>query len=136
MALRLDGIAIIPVLNSADAPTAVMFAGAIASLSAWSFSKSGPDEGKVMSPLLSRSAPALTASGVLFFLTVFNSLCPINFRPVLVKDLIEKMPWQFAHSYEKWNSYSRIYASAPFADFPHLWGPSPKIPFNIKGTSD
>ncbi len=48
---------------------------------------------------------------------------------MMVKDVTEK---SMSGVYEKWNSYSRIRALYPELSTPPMWGPSPKMPLDIK----
>ncbi|HEY4049910.1 MAG TPA: hypothetical protein VGM27_23860 [Acidobacteriaceae bacterium] len=134
-------VAVIAILNVLDGPTAVIVAGVICGLSALAFAASAGAEDRERLELKSwwqKPAPVVLA---LLALAVFNSISAAGFRPILVKDMIEK-PRQDV--YEKWNSYSRIRAYRPGIAPPPMWGPSPKLPastlvpvaaLNIDGTA-
>jgi len=115
------------VLNAVDAPTAIIVTGVIAALGAVCFAVGAEGEaafrGKRWFQRPRSVAMALT------LLAVFNAVSPLRLRPVLVKGNIEKAENRY---FEKWNTYSRIAASYPVVEFPHLWGPSQKMPPNMK----
>ena len=122
-------VAVIAILNVLDGPTAVIVAGVISGLSALAFAASAEvTERQILEskPWWRRPAPVVIA---LLALAVFNSLSPIGFTPVLVKDRIEIAG---RTTYEKWNSYSRIRAQHPMLTTPQLWGASPRLPANIQ----
>ena len=56
-------------------------------------------------------------------------MIPVGIRPILVKDRLERSG---LHTYEGWNSYSRIVASHPQTGFPGMWGASPHMPSDIR----
>lgn len=113
--------AVIGLLNVLNGPTAVMAAGVVASLGAVGFSASLNDAGVWESRWWQRP---WTVTAALLALTAFNALSPLNFRPLMVKNGWEKT----APFYEKWNSYSRIAATAPTMGIAYMWGPSPRMP--------
>ncbi|MGC1294461.1 MAG: hypothetical protein WA869_05415 [Alloacidobacterium sp.] len=122
-------VAVVAILNVLDAPTAVIVAGAICALSALFFAASAGAEDRQRlksGPWWRKPATVVIA---LLALAVFNALSPVRFRPIMVKDRIEK---SMSGTYEKWNSYSRIKASPPEIRFPYLWGPSPKLPVDLR----
>jgi hypothetical protein len=124
-------VAVIAILNVLDAPTAVIVSGVICGLSALAFAASTGAEDRQcleLKPWWQKPAPVVIA---LLALALFNSLSPAGFRPILVKDTIEKPRRDV---YEKWNSYSRIRANPPVMALPPLWGPSPKLPANTPVT--
>jgi hypothetical protein len=118
-------VAVIAILNVLDGPSTVILAGAISGLAAMAFAAGARAEDRQRLktlPWWRRPAPIVMA---LLGLTLFNALSPAGFRPLLVKDVVERL--QFSR-YEKWNSYSRILAGRPQVQSPPLWGPSPKLP--------
>jgi hypothetical protein len=118
-------VAVIAVLNVLDGPSTVILAGVVSGLSALAFraSASAEDRQHLHAECWWRR-PAPVVMG-LVALTLLNALTPAGFRPLLVKDVIER--FQLSR-YEKWNSYSRIIAGPPLVQTPPLWGPSPKLP--------
>jgi hypothetical protein len=122
-------VVVIAILNVLDAPTAVIVTGAVSALSALFFaaSASAEDRQRLKSRPWWRKPAPITVT--LLALAVFNALSPARFRPIMVKDTIEK---SMSGTYEKWNSYSRIKASPPEIRFPYLWGPSPKLPADMR----
>lgn len=118
--------ATIAVLNFCDGPTAILVAGVIAALGAVAFAASA-GETQAFAGKRWFQRPRSVAMA-LALLAAFNAVSPMRFRPTLVKGRVEKPDERL---YEKWNSYSRIIASVPRMEFPHLWGPSPKTPANL-----
>jgi hypothetical protein len=122
-------VAVIALLNVLDGPTAVIVAGAISGLSSLAFAASAGAEDRQR--LKSRPwwrQPA-TVAVTLFALAIFNALSPVGFRPILVKQVVEGGKYG---RFEKWNSYSRIRADRPTTAIPHMWGPSPYLPTDIR----
>jgi hypothetical protein len=121
-------VAVIAILNVLSGPTAVIVTGVISGLSALAFAASVDvkDQHHLKSkPWWQRPGSVVIA---LVALALFNTLSPFAFRPILVKNLIEKT----GSFYEKWNSYSRIVADEPTLAFPGFWGPSPKAPADMR----
>ena len=120
---------VIGLLNLLDGPTAVIVAGAIAAFSALAFSSSDQDR-KLwkLKPWWQRPGPVAI---VLLGFAAFNAISPVNFRPILVKANFES---SLQHIYEKWNSYSRVraYPVATGSPVPVLWGPSNRIPPDLR----
>ena len=108
---------VVVVLNLLDGPSAMIFSGAVAALSAACFAASGS--------LAAARKRAGWVTAALALLTLFNTSVPFGLKPIYVKDAVEH---DLFSRYEKWNSYSRIIASPPIKGFPYLWGPSPKMP--------
>ena len=65
----------------------------------------------------------------LLVLGLVNALTPVGLRPILVKDHLERSG---LNRFEQWNSYSRIIATRPITTTPQLWGPSPKMPADLR----
>ncbi|HEX4007726.1 MAG TPA: hypothetical protein VHX60_16245 [Acidobacteriaceae bacterium] len=116
-------LAAIGVLNLVDGPTAIIAAGAICAMAAVGFARSGEDPQPFKGERWFRR-PGMVAALLAGF-AVFNAGSPMRFRPILVKDKVEKADQRY---YEKWNSYSRIIASLPTIGMPFLWGPSSTLP--------
>ena len=122
-------VAVIAVLNVVDAPTAVIVAGALSGLSAVAFAASATDQERSLfrtRPWWKRPVPITVG---LVALTLFNSFSPARFRPLLAKDGIEA---SMTGVFEKWNSYSRIRANRPILASPPMWGPSPRLPEDLR----
>jgi hypothetical protein len=111
------------VLNAVDAPTAVIVTGMIAGLAAVSFGMGAEGEAAFRGKRWFQRPRSVAMA--LALLAAFNAVSPMRFRPVLVKGNIEKPEMRY---FEKWNTYSRIAASYPAMEFPHLWGPSKTMP--------
>ena len=122
-------VAVVGLLNVVDAPTAVIVAGVVSGLSALAFAASGTgDERAVLGSGHWWQRPGPVTIGLLA-LALFNWLSPARFRPMMAKDRIEKV---MAGTFEKWNSYSRITATLPQVESPPMWGPSPKMPTDLR----
>ncbi len=125
MGAALGCMGVILILNVLDGPTAVIVSGVACGLSALAFASSAgaEDQQRLQSnPWWRRPAPVTIALAVF---ALFNAMTPIGVRPILVKDNLELSRTKV---YEKWNSYSRILAEPPQSHLPNLWGPSPKLP--------
>jgi hypothetical protein len=122
--------AVLVLLNVLDGPTAVIVAGVISGLSALAFAASAGAEGQLRlkrQPWWPQPAKVVIA---LLGLTYINSTSVFNFRPIMVKGVIDITGT--IGVYEKWNTYSRVRAGRPITEFPFLWGPSPKIPADTR----
>jgi hypothetical protein len=124
-------VAVLLFLNVLDGPSAMILAGAVAGLSAYSFTASAakPERQRLRKRACWLRPTPITLG--LLLLTVGNAAVPVGIRPVMVKDQLEH---SWLSRYEKWNSYSRIVAYPPLTDQPYLylWGPSPKMPLELK----
>jgi hypothetical protein len=118
-------VAVVGLLNAVDAPTAILVAGAVASVSALCFARGSEGVGceRLAARVWLRRSAGVTA--LLALLAVANSLSPVGIQPILVKDRIE--PLTLAR-WERWNSYSRVSASGPTLEPPRYWGASPAAP--------
>lgn len=121
--------AVLGILDVLDGPTAILFAGLIAGGAALAFQHAAT--GAERTALAARSAwrRPVFAVLVLAVLIPVNSAVPVGFKPVLVKDAFEGRWWTRT---ERWNSYSRIVAYLPGESAPSLWGPSPRLPKEIR----
>ena len=122
-------VAVIGLLNVLDGPTTAVVAGVFAALSAFSFAASAaPGDRKQLRARTwwRRPGPIVLA---LAAIAAINALIPVGIRPILVKDRLERSG---LHTYEGWNSYSRIVASRPQTGFPGMWGASPHMPSDIR----
>jgi hypothetical protein len=123
-------VAVLGLLNVLDGPSAVIVAGAISALASMAFAASvdAEDRQRLKShPWWRRPAAVVIA---LLALALFNGLSPIGFSPIMIKDSID-FKGRF-NQYEKWNVYSRIRVSHPHMLPPELWGPSPKMPTDLR----
>ncbi|MGD0293904.1 MAG: hypothetical protein ABSB30_08605 [Terracidiphilus sp.] len=123
-------IAVLGLLNVLDGPTAVIVAGAISGLSSLAFAASAGVEDRQRLKSKPRWRQPATVVVALLALALFNALSPLGFRPILVKNSIDSSG-RYGH-YERWNSYSRIRAGRPITEPPTMWGPSPKLPADIR----
>jgi MFS family permease len=122
-------LSVIGILNVLDGPTAAIATGAICSVSALAFTASAT--GEDMARLRTRPwwrKPSFVLI-VLLALAAFNGLTFAGFRPLLVKDAVERGRREV---YEKWNSYSRIRAYRPVTELPRLWSGSSRMPANTR----
>jgi hypothetical protein len=123
-------VAVMALLNVLDGPSAVIVAGAMSSLSSVAFAASSGARyvvGATSRPLWERPAAVMFA---LLAVALFNALSPYGFNPILTKGTIDA--YGKIGKFEKWNSYSRIRATRPATAAPILWGPSPKLPPELR----
>jgi hypothetical protein len=120
-------IAVIPMLNVMDAPTAVVITGVTCGLGAIAFSRiTDPSDAKTAREVWSRPTLSIV---LLLTIAVVNS-STLVLRPVVVKDTLDLSTGKQA-GYEKWNTYSRIRAAKPVNGRPFMWGASPNLPASI-----
>lgn len=104
-----------------DAPGLILLSGAIGIIPVYCFgSKTLPSRIKKMGIFIM----ILLLSGV-----TVNLLTLRGIRPMFVKGGAEHPK---NHELEEWNSFSRIVVLKGFETVPRTWGPSPKIPPNLK----
>jgi hypothetical protein len=123
-------IAVLVLLNLLDGPSAVIVAGAISGLSSMAFAASADAESRQR--LKSKAwwrQPGVVVIALLA-LALFNALSPIGFSPIMAKDAID-FKGRF-NQYERWNTYSRIRVSHVHSMSPELWGPSPRLPQDLR----
>ena len=116
--------AVIGLLNVLDGPSAIVFAGALAALAAWSFARAAPAQESALLDVRTAWRRPLPVFALLATLVSLNMAIPNGFKPVMVKDTFER---NWLNRYEKWNSYSRIIAYLPTEKLPLLWGGSPLL---------
>ena len=116
--------AVIALLNLVDGPTAAILTGVVAAGSAAAFAASG----KLNRATASWWRRPIPLAMVLLVCAVLNAAVPAGLRPILVKGNFEISG---LHHFEKWNSYSRIFAGKPAVGKNFLWGPSPMLPPEI-----
>ena len=127
-------LGVIAFLDVVDGPSAILLAGATAAGAAALFAASGrgqarPSRGWV-DAVLSRPLIILLVMGTL---GVANSLTLHGIQPILVKFSAEKRDAGLV--YEKWNSFSRVtvrLGAGGERALPPMWGPSPKMPQDVK----
>jgi len=119
-------IAVLALLNVLDGPSSVIVAGIIAGLSSLAFSASAGTKDQLrLNSMPWRRNPAKVVI-TLLAITICSAISPIGCDPIMVKGSTEALGK--IGVYEKWNSYSRVRASRPEIAPPQLWGPSPKLP--------
>lgn len=123
-------LAVLFLLNLLDGPSATIVAGALAALSSLAFAASAGPEDRLRLRSRPRWRRPGTVAVALTSLAFFNTLSPVGFIPILVKNRVE-LTGKYG-VYEKWNSYSRIRATRPETGLPKLWGPSPKLPVETR----
>jgi spermidine synthase len=109
-------VAILPLLNIIDAPSAALVAGAVAALGALAFARAAG----------TRSWPAIVTASLLTAGAVANAnATPPPLRPAWVKGMRE-IPAFF--SYVGWNTYSRVTVGHTELREPMFWGRGRLIP--------
>lgn len=113
-------LATLGLLNLVDAPSAILWAGALASAGGLVFARAAPDG----APTGRRaSLPSRTVFAALVVLAAFNSLSDGFIRPLFVKGRIEIDAGRPVFS--EWNSFSRVSVLREEIKPAHLWGPAP-----------
>jgi hypothetical protein len=110
-------LATLGLLNLVDAPSAILWAGALASAGGLVFARAGATEGR------RTSLPSRTVFAALVVLAAFNSLSDGFIRPLFVKGRIEIDADRPVFS--EWNSFSRVSVLREEIKPAHLWGPAP-----------
>ena len=111
--------AIIFVLNVVDAPSAAIFAAAIAAASAGLFAWAGG---------LSLLRPSLATAALLLFATCNAYVHPSPFRPLWVKGVQERPEWLAGLA---WNTYSRVTIDHEVINPPMFWAKGQKTPDEV-----
>ena len=112
-------VAVIPVLNWLNGPSAIITAGAVCAIAAACFAASAE------APLAAGGLRPLPVAAALAICAIASGSTPFGVQPLMVKDAFEPSARQ---RYEEWNSYSRIMATKPERTWPYLWGQSPRMP--------
>jgi spermidine synthase len=123
-------VAVLALLNLLDGPSAVIAAGAISGLSAMAFAASADAEGRQLLKSKPWWRQPVTVVVALLALAIFNTLSPIGFSPIMAKDNLD-FKGRY-NQYEKWNTYSRIRVTNPHILPVGLWGPSSKLPEDLR----
>lgn len=121
--------AVVVLLNVLDGPTTLLVTGLTSALAAICFSVSASGEDQPQSGARAWWPKPYPVILVLLVLGAVNTFTPAGLRPVLVKDNLERFS---LNAFEQWNSYSRIVAARPSTEPPFLWGPSPKMPADLR----
>jgi spermidine synthase len=112
-------VAILPLLDALDAPSAALIAAAVGALGACAFARAG------QRPILPSGLCALA----LIACASWNAASkPPALRPAWVKGTKED-PASF--EYLGWNTYSRVTVSKTFNSYPAFWAAGPKVPPEI-----
>ena len=114
--------AVVGALNFLDGPSAILFAGLMASMAAYAFARGATSPERAALQQRAGWRRPLPVALLLSILIALNMTMPFGFKPLMVKDKIEH---GFRTRFERWNSYSRIVAYPPVETAPALWGPSP-----------
>ena len=127
-------VGVIAFLDVVDAPSAILLTGAVAAGAAVLFARSGAGRPK---PIPGGFGAALSKPVVILLLMaslgVANASTRHGIQPILVKVAAERRDRSLV--YEKWNSFSRVtvQSQAPGErKSPPLWGPSPKLPSDMR----
>jgi hypothetical protein len=122
-------LGVLLLLNSTDAPSAVLWVATAAAAAAIAFRGSGiggvPE--KVPAPARILGRPGIIFV-VLLIAAIANGMTRHGLQPLLAKGQLERRGPGLA--FEAWNSFSRIIATASRKGPPHLWGPSPTRPLD------
>ena len=117
-------LATLGLLNLVDAPSAILWAGALASAGGLVFARAAPAPSAAAAPGGRRtSLPSRAVFAALVVLAAFNSLSDGFIRPLFVKGRIEIDADRPVFS--EWNSFSRVSVLREEIKPAHLWGPAP-----------
>lgn len=109
-------VAVIPVLNRMDAPSAALVSAAVAGLAALCFADSAGT---------ARLRPALATLALAAGAWLNSSAATPPFRPLWVKGMFED-PAQYTDLV--WNTYSRVTVEHPFEQTPPFWAKGSRTP--------
>jgi spermidine synthase len=120
-------LGVLLLLNSADAPSAVMwvavFVAAGAALFAYAAIGTVPERPGPLSLVLQKPVPIAI---VIALVAGANTVTDYRIHPLIVKGKVE--PRANSLLFERWNSFSRVIVFRHPKGEPHLWGPSPRTP--------
>lgn len=121
-------LATLGLLNLVDAPSAILWAGALASAGGLVFARAAPAPSAAPSSAVApegrrTSLPSRAVFAALVVLAAFNSLSDGFIRPLFVKGRIEIAADRPVFS--EWNSFSRVSVLREEIKPAHLWGPAP-----------
>jgi hypothetical protein len=124
-------LGVIGFLDLVDAPSAIILTGAVAAAAAALFAGSASGHGNWIPQgfgvVLSRP---LMIFLVMAALGAANGSTLHGIQPIVVKVAVEGRDRSLV--YEKWNSFSRVTVRSGGLRPPPLWGPSPKLPPDMK----
>jgi hypothetical protein len=114
-------------LDLIDTPSALLGIAAIAASAATCFAAAHHDSQQGVG----WASPGIAAlvTGILMLVCVGNSLTTHGLQPMFVKGRLEDLS---QYEFIKWNTYSRVVATYPQADYPFLWGASPIAPKDMQ----
>ncbi len=115
-------LATLALLNMIDAPSAVLWAGALASAGGLAFSRAAAAQA-IEQEAGRRRLPGRAILAVLVLLALGNSMSGGLIRPLFVKGRPEINT--FKPIFMEWNSFSRISVRPDQIIPAHLWGPAP-----------
>jgi SAM-dependent methyltransferase len=117
-------LGVLAVLNMTDAPSAILWIGALAALAAVSFAGSGiGGEPATALPFARRLLRAKPILAVLVLCAAANGMTARGFQPMFVKgkpEIGDKAP-----AFVEWNSFARVSAFDTILAAPVMWGASP-----------
>jgi hypothetical protein len=121
-------LGVLAILDHLDAVSSIFAVAAIFAAAAGCFSASGAMRIRAsrLDRLLLRPWPIFA---VLAVVAIANGATIRGIQPLVVKHDVDRRE---NIAFEKWNSYSRILARKPYVDAPLLWGPSPRMPADLK----
>jgi hypothetical protein len=122
-------LGVLILLDSTDGPSAIFWVAAIAAAGALFFYRSGigTPPTRLYLDVVCRHR---TAIFVVFLATaIINGLTNYGIQPLFAKGALESGN---SHIFRKWNSFSRIAVYPLQTQEPQMWGPSPKLPGDLK----
>jgi hypothetical protein len=123
-------LGVLVLLNNTDAPSAVLWVGAIAAAGALLFARSAIGGTPSMKPPLDSFLRHRVA--ILLLLAacaVLNGLSDYGLQPLIAKGGFEAGD---TYLYREWNTFSRVTVSPRFVKSPQMWAASPKMPVGLE----
>ena len=119
-------------LNLTDGPSAVLWIAVVAAVGAWLFAGSGIGGAPEHRPALDRLfGHRLAVVAVLAALALLNGATYFGFQPLFAKGRFEDGT---SYAYRSWNTFSRVTMTHPVIGAPHMWGPSSRMPKDLRVT--
>ncbi|MEJ5330285.1 MAG: hypothetical protein WHT07_09040 [Desulfobaccales bacterium] len=125
-------LAVLGLLSLTDGPSAVLWLGVLAIAAGGLFARSGlGGSPEAPPPAAAWLAHRLRLALPLAAFALLNGLTVYGLQPLVVKDDLERRnPFKLVA--EKWNYFSRVTVHRMDSEEPMLWGPSSRLPANLK----
>jgi hypothetical protein len=118
-------LGVLAVLNATDAPSAVLWSGALAAVASLAFSASRVGAAPAHRPAFAAMLEWRRSLVIVLVASALaNGLSEHGLRPVFVKGFDESA---WPRLFEAWNSFSRVAVYAHASPEPQMWGASPRF---------